>query len=126
MIIVIISINVGLTDDEVAETRAASISPEKANGALPARKANAPAVLLHGFGASLFSWQRVLKPLAAILGSSVVAFDRPAFGLTGRPKLNFGEAKETRGPNPYTLEFSAKATLTFVEFLHAQQVILIG
>lgn len=43
-----------------------------------------PAVLLHGFGASIFSWERVLKPLAAVIASKVVAFDRPAFGLSSR------------------------------------------
>jgi len=46
-----------------------------------------PAILLHGFGASLFSWSRVLKPLADIIGSRVVAFDRPGFGLTSRPQI---------------------------------------
>lgn len=95
---------------------------EKENGAIPSKKIGTPAVLLHGFGASLFSWQRVLKPLAAILGSNVVAFDRPAFGLTGRPKVSEGY----RGPNPFGLEFSARATLQFAEFLHAQKIILIG
>lgn len=93
---------------------------------MPAKKIGAPAVLLHGFGASLYSWQKVLKPLAAILGSSAVAFDRPAFGLTGRPKLSVGEEQKILRPNPFGLEFSARATLSFVEFLHAQQIILIG
>jgi pimeloyl-ACP methyl ester carboxylesterase len=45
-----------------------------------------PAILLHGFGASLFSWERVLKPLASVIGSKTLAFDRPAFGLTSRPQ----------------------------------------
>ena len=116
----------GLADDERAETKSSSAHPENTSGALPARRDYAPAVLLHGFGASLFSWQRVLKPLAAVIGSSVVAFDRPAFGLTSRPRLNFGETQETRRANPYSLEFSARATVSFVEFLHAQQIILIG
>jgi hypothetical protein len=34
----------------------------------------------------LFSWERVLKPLAAVIGSKTLAFDRPAFGLTSRPQ----------------------------------------
>ena len=40
-------------------------------------------ILLHGFGASLFSWREVMAPLADM--GTVVAFDRPAFGLTARP-----------------------------------------
>src|SRR4051812_6083514 len=43
-----------------------------------------PIVLLHGFGASVFSWSRVMRPLARIVGAKVLAFDRPAFGLTSR------------------------------------------
>lgn len=40
-------------------------------------------VLLHGFGASVFSWREVTEPLSEI--GTVIAFDRPAFGLTERP-----------------------------------------
>lgn len=40
-------------------------------------------VLLHGFGASAFSWRDVLDPLAA--HGFVVAYDRAAFGFTERP-----------------------------------------
>ncbi|NTU68593.1 MAG: alpha/beta hydrolase [Chlorobiaceae bacterium] len=40
-------------------------------------------VLLHGSFLSIRSWQGVMKPLAE--GATVVAFDRPAFGLTSRP-----------------------------------------
>jgi alpha-beta hydrolase superfamily lysophospholipase len=40
-------------------------------------------VLLHGFGASTFSWREVLAPLAEV--GTVIAFDRPGFGLTSRP-----------------------------------------
>jgi len=42
-----------------------------------------PLVLLHGFGASTFSWHEVQAPLA--VDRLVVAFDRPGFGLTERP-----------------------------------------
>ncbi|KAI5069131.1 hypothetical protein GOP47_0015432 [Adiantum capillus-veneris] len=59
---------------------ASSSSPESSS--LPS--STIPAILLHGFGASLFSWERVMKPLAEVLQSCVIAFDRPAFGLTSR------------------------------------------
>ncbi|TVQ40384.1 MAG: hypothetical protein EA384_03120 [Spirochaetaceae bacterium] len=40
-------------------------------------------ILLHGFGASTYSWREVVEPLSEI--APVIAFDRPAFGLTERP-----------------------------------------
>lgn len=49
-------------------------------------------VLLHGFGASTFSWREVLQPLAE--AGDVIAYDRPGFGFTERPM-------EWTGENPY-------------------------
>lgn len=40
-------------------------------------------IFLHGFAASLFSWHEVMRPLAA--HGRMIAYDRPAFGLTDRP-----------------------------------------
>ncbi len=40
-------------------------------------------MLLHGSFLSIRSWREVMQPLAE--GATVVAFDRPAFGLTSRP-----------------------------------------
>ncbi len=40
-------------------------------------------ILLHGFGASLFSWHEVMEPFSR--HGLVIAYDRPAFGLTERP-----------------------------------------
>jgi pimeloyl-ACP methyl ester carboxylesterase len=54
-------------------------------------------VLLHGFGANTSSWRRFLPPLAEL--GTVVAYDRPAFGLTDRP---LGDAlRNWPGLNPY-------------------------
>ena len=52
-------------------------------------------ILLHGFAASTFSWREVMEPLAT--NATVVAFDRPAFGLTERPLPG-----EWSGENPHT------------------------
>jgi pimeloyl-ACP methyl ester carboxylesterase len=49
-------------------------------------------VLLHGFGASLYSWREVLPELAE--NHQVYVYDRLAFGLTERPT-------EWEGENPY-------------------------
>lgn len=40
-------------------------------------------ILLHGFGASTFSWRHIMEPLAEY--GRVIAYDRPGFGLTSRP-----------------------------------------
>lgn len=88
-----------------------------------------PMILLHGFGASVFSWNRVMKPLAQVTGSKVLAFDRPAFGLTSR--VNFLEQsspsnQDTRPLNPYSMAFSVLATLGFIDLLAADKAILVG
>lgn len=49
-------------------------------------------VVLHGFGASTFSWREVLEPLAE--AGDVIAYDRPGFGFTERPT-------EWTAENPY-------------------------
>ena len=49
-------------------------------------------VLMHGFGASTFSWRDVMDPLSA--SGAVIAYDRPGFGFSERPTTWTGE-------NPY-------------------------
>ncbi|KAM5556922.1 bifunctional epoxide hydrolase 2 [Rosa sericea] len=86
-------------------------------------------ILLHGFGASVFSWKRVMKPLAEAIGSKVLAFDRPAFGLTSRGNsvrhLSSGNG-ESKPVNPYSMAFSVLATLYFIDFLAAEKAIIVG
>ncbi|KAI5346741.1 hypothetical protein L3X38_014620 [Prunus dulcis] len=93
------------------------------------KKVGLPMILLHGFGASVFSWNRVMKPLAEVIGSKVVAFDRPAFGLTSRVNL-FGHSSSGNGEpgpiNPYSMAFAVLATLYFIDFLAAEKAILVG
>jgi len=76
-------------------------------------------VLLHGFGASLFSWQAVMQPLAQY--GRVVAYDRPAFGLTSRPMPG-----EWQGENPYPAQAQAKMLLAFMDALGIRQAVLVG
>ena len=45
-------------------------------------------VLMHGFGASTFSWRKVIEPLGEY--GQVIAYDRPAFGFTERPAVTLG------------------------------------
>lgn len=75
-------------------------------------------VLLHGFGASVFSWREVMEPLAAL--GTVVAYDRPAFGLTERP-LTWEE-----DANPYTPEAQVELVVGLIDVLRLNSVILVG
>ncbi|XAR71848.1 2,6-dioxo-6-phenylhexa-3-enoate hydrolase [Bertholletia excelsa] len=88
-----------------------------------------PMILLHGLGASVFSWHRVMKPLAQATGSKILAFDRPAFGLTTRVNLNdhlCPYQEEINPLNPYFMIFSVLATLYFIDSLPAEKAVLIG
>jgi pimeloyl-ACP methyl ester carboxylesterase len=74
-------------------------------------------VLLHGFGASLYSWQPVMEALSQ--HGTVIAFDRPAFGLTDRP-LNW------EGQNPYSPEAQVALAIGMLDHFGVQQAILVG
>lgn len=76
-------------------------------------------ILLHGFGSSLYSWNEVM-PLFAGRGT-VVAFDRPAFGLTERP---LGD--EIQESNPYTIDFQARLVLGMMDALGFERAVLVG
>ena len=74
-------------------------------------------ILLHGFGASTFSWREVIDPLSEY--GVVIAYDRPAFGLTERP-LNW------EGANPYTQESNIALLLGLMDEMGIEQAILVG
>ena len=74
-------------------------------------------LLLHGFGASLFSWHAVMEPLSQ--HGTVIAYDRPAFGLTERPMTWTGE-------NPYSSQASVDLLLGILDHFNVQKAILVG
>jgi pimeloyl-ACP methyl ester carboxylesterase len=74
-------------------------------------------VLLHGFGASVFSWREVMAPLAE--HGTVIAYDRPAFGLTERPLY-------WEGINPYSPEGQVELLVGLMDTLKIEQAILVG
>lgn len=92
------------------------------------KKVGIPMILLHGFGASVFSWHRVMKPLSHCIGSKALAFDRPAFGLTSRVSF-LGDSHARDGENslnPYSPKFSVLTTLHFMDVLASKKAILVG
>lgn len=74
-------------------------------------------LLLHGMLGNVEGWRYIVPPLSE--DYRVVAFDRPAFGLTERPPVN-GQN------NPYTPEEAEKITLGLIESLGLGKPILIG
>lgn len=76
-------------------------------------------ILLHGFGASTFSWREVAETLARY--GTVIAYDRPAFGLTSRPL-----PEEWHEINPYSVEGNLVLLAELMDRLKIQKAILIG
>lgn len=76
-------------------------------------------VLLHGFGASVFSWHEVMEPLAQ--DATVIAYDRPAFGLTERPLPG-----EWTGPSPYGAEAQVELLIGLLDELGVDRAVLVG
>ncbi|MEW6180884.1 MAG: alpha/beta hydrolase [Chloroflexota bacterium] len=76
-------------------------------------------ILLHGFGASTFSWREVMKPLSEY--GTVIAFDQPAFGLTERPMPG-----EWEGESPYTLNSQINLLIGLMDRLNVEKAVLIG
>lgn len=74
-------------------------------------------VLLHGFGASLFSWHAVMESFSQF--GMVIAYDRPAFGLTERPMTWTGE-------NPYSSQSNVGLLLGLLDYFNVQKAILVG
>lgn len=74
-------------------------------------------ILLHGFGASLFSWREVTAPLADF--GTVIAYDRPAFGLTERPL-------EWEGESPYSQDSQVELVIGLMDALGIEKATLVG
>lgn len=70
-------------------------------------------VLLHGLGASIYTWRDVIGPVAAA-GFHVVAFDNRGFGGSDRP---------TSG---YSAGDYASLAVAFLDSLHLSDVVLVG
>jgi pimeloyl-ACP methyl ester carboxylesterase len=74
-------------------------------------------LLLHGFLANTYTWHRVFNELAQ--NGRVIAFDRPAFGLSGRPL-------EWSGQNPYSMPAQVKLAVALLDYLGVDKAVLVG
>jgi len=76
-------------------------------------------VLLHGFASSTYTWHKVMSDLAK--QGTVIAFDRPAFGLTERPLPG-----SWTGDSPYSNESAVKLTVGLMDALGMSDAVLVG
>ena len=76
-------------------------------------------ILMHGFGASTFSWREVVQPLSQT--GTVIVYDRPAFGLTERPMPG-----SWQDGNPYSTEGNLNLLFGLMDALDVQKAILVG
>ena len=76
-------------------------------------------LLLHGFGASTFTWSKVIGSLSDYY--TVIAYDRTGFGLTSRPMPG-----EWRGQTLYSAESQADQAVALMDTLGIDKVVLIG
>ena len=76
-------------------------------------------ILLHGFGASEFSWREVVEPLSKL--GRVIVYDRPAFGLTERPMPG-----DWTGTNPYGFQGNVEILGGLMSELGVDKAVLVG
>jgi pimeloyl-ACP methyl ester carboxylesterase len=74
-------------------------------------------VLLHGFGASLYSWKSVMEGFSKY--GTVIAYDRVAFGLSERPM-------SWEGQNPYGIQAAVDTLLDLLDHFEVERAILVG
>jgi pimeloyl-ACP methyl ester carboxylesterase len=74
-------------------------------------------LLLHGFGASTFTWREIVQDLAE--RGTVVSFDRPGFGLTERPL-------EWQGINPYSPQANLELLEGILDHFDVEKAVLVG
>ena len=75
-------------------------------------------VLLHGFGASTFSWRNVQEPLSKL--GEVISYDRPGFGFTER-KISW------EGTNPYGFQGNFEILDALIaKYGVGREVVLVG
>lgn len=76
-------------------------------------------LLIHGYGGGVFAWRHLMQPMAETCRCRVVAFDRPAFGLTARPK---GDA----AVSPYAFQSQQSLVLELCNKLGIKKAMLVA
>lgn len=120
-------------DSEFLEIRGLSVHMKRSGGTVPhlgtdpegrTTRSRPALLLLHGFAASLFTWREVIDPLGE--RGPVVAYDRPAFGLTSRPQEGEWDPRDWPGGSPYGPEAQADLAVALLDRLGFSRVVLVG
>jgi len=98
-------------DSRFIDVRGLNLHYKKSGGGEPTF------LLLHGFGASVFTWRDVMAQIA--IRGTVLAYDRPAFGLTERPI-------EWQEWNPYSSSAQVGIALALLDEHKVRNAILVG
>jgi len=77
-------------------------------------------ILLHGYGASVYSWRGVMPALAEY--GAVIAYDRPAFGFTERPLPD----EWAEGDNPYRGSHQPDLLVGLMDEMGIEEAVLVG
>ncbi len=72
-----------------------------------------PVVLLHGLGASMYTWRKNIAPIAAA-GFRVIAFDNRGFGFSDQPESGYDNAAY------------ARLAVALLDSLHLTDAVLVG
>ena len=75
-------------------------------------------ILLHPFGGSTYSWREVMDDFAQY--GRVIAYDRPAFGLTERPM------PEDWVENPYSMKANIEILKSLLDTFGIEKAVLVG
>jgi pimeloyl-ACP methyl ester carboxylesterase len=75
-------------------------------------------ILLHPFGGSTYSWREVMDEFSQY--GRVIAYDRPAFGLTERPMPEEWES------NPYGMKANVEILREILDSFGVEKAILVG
>ena len=75
-------------------------------------------ILLHPFGGSTYSWRNVMDEFAKY--GRVIAYDRPAFGLTERPLPGDWES------NPYGMKANVEILRALLDAFGIEKAVLVG
>lgn len=75
-------------------------------------------ILLHPFGGSVYSWRNVMDVFAQY--GRVIAYDRPAFGLTERPMPDEWES------NPYGMKANVEILRGLLDAFGVEKAVLVG
>lgn len=76
-------------------------------------------ILLHGTLMTTYTWHEIVEPLSKM--GTVIAYDRPSFGLTSRPMPG-----EWDKESPYSYENQVELLLQLMDSFNIKQAILIG